>query len=398
MQKSTGLAGWLTAVRLLGFMGGPTEGTYSVQPRHMNVKYPRNLNDNDMMTFDDSTNSPVNHSTQMSYFLQRIRIGEIVRAVLDASHPGSSDGDIADYDQVLTLDRLFEQAFLNLPPFFQGQRPLLSQKLDTLELQRVIIQLGLLSRRARLHRPFLLQQRRYEPQHHRSREICLQSSRAVVALSINIIQSSLNIDQGGTMLSTRRYPVAERPDTEKGLSAHRLGFVINHLSTACTVLAIYAGSYTSSSINNPEMAREREDIPTDKLEWADISDELAQACRVLGALEAESPVAADMLRNLVALLKRYRVRGTGGENDVSKHLVADITATAHDETKWRAVDQTAAVPGFVEVVPPVDEPAVALVPDDASINLDGLWDDFVLDSSHNYDELFADLDYYCGAA
>ena len=361
----------------------------------MNVKYPRNLNDNDIVTFDDSTNSPVNHSTQMSYFLQRIRIGEIIRAVLDASHPGSPDGDITDYDQILTLDRLFEQAFLALPPFFQGQRPLPPQKLDTLELQRVIIQLGLLSRRARLHRPFLLQQRRYEPHHHRSREICLQSTRAVVALSINIIQFSLNLNQSGTTSSTRRYPEAERSDTGKGLSAHRLGLIINHLSTACTVLAIYAGSSSSSS-SNPGIAR---DNTTDKLEWEDVSDELAQACRVLGALEAESPVAADMLRNLVALLKRYRVQGAGSENDVSKQAVADATAAAvQDEMQWGAVNQTAAVSRFAEPGPLVDERAVAPVSDDASFNLDGLWDDFVMDSCHNYDQLFADLDYYCGVA
>lgn len=195
----------LTGDRLLGFMGGPTDGTYSVQPRHMNVRHPRNLNDNDIEAFDDSTNSPVNHSTQMSYFLQRIRIAEIIRAVLDAIHPGSADGDITDYDRVLALDRLFEQAFLDLPPFFQGQQPLPARGLDTLELQRVIIQLGLLSRRARLHRPFLLQQCRHEPRHQRSREICLQSTRAVVALATNIIQSSLDFTRGGTAPSARRH-------------------------------------------------------------------------------------------------------------------------------------------------------------------------------------------------
>ncbi|KAG7291073.1 hypothetical protein NEMBOFW57_001083 [Staphylotrichum longicolle] len=387
-------------------MGGPTEGTYSVQPRHMNVKHPRNLNDNDIMTFDDSTNSPVNHSTQMSYFLQRIRIGEIIRAVLDASHPGSPDGDIADYDQILILDRLFEQAFLDLPPFFQGQRPLPPQKLDTLELQRVIIQLGLLSRRARLHRPFLLQQRGYEPRHHRSREICLQSTRAVVALSINIIQCSLNLDRCGPTPFTRRYPeAAETSDTGKGLSAHRLGLVINHLSTACTVLALYTGSFSASnSGSNPGIARGREGNATDKLEWAEVSDELAQACRVLGALEAESPVAADMLRNLVALLKRYRVQGAGVDNDdrPKQAVAAEVTtaataAAAHEQTQWMAVDEMAAAPPFTEPMPRADERvAVDVVPDESSVNLDGLWDDFVMDSCHSYDQLFADLDYYCG--
>ncbi|KAK4149953.1 hypothetical protein C8A00DRAFT_18443, partial [Chaetomidium leptoderma] len=307
---------------LLGFMGGPTEGTYSVQLRHMSVNYPRNMNDNDIGTFDDSTNAPVNLSTQMS-LLQRIRIGEIIRAVLDASHPGGPDVDITDYSQILALDHLFEQAFIDLPPFFQSQGTTLPpKKLDTLELQRVIIQLGLLSRRARLHRPFLLHQSRYEPRHQRSREICLQSARAVVALSISILQSSLNLDQTTTAASTPTKPGG-------GLSVHRLGLIINHLSTACTVLAIfYAGansSGSSSSSNPPPQGSAvagpppKESTTTTTTATAtadDVSDELAQACRVLGALGAESPVAADLLRNLVGLLNRYRVQGgAGGGSD-----------------------------------------------------------------------------------
>lgn len=136
-----------------------------------------------------------------------------------------------------------------------------------------------------------------------------------------------------------------------------------------------------------------------------MSDELAEACRVLGALEAESPVAADMLRNLVALLQRYRVQGAGdaaeGRLPRQEEVASAVAAReAHrEETRWGAVDQRPAAPRFVEPVPlVVGEPALAPVPDDSGFGLDGLWDDFVVDSSHDYDQLFADLDSYCGVA
>ncbi|KAK3300564.1 uncharacterized protein B0H64DRAFT_448873 [Chaetomium fimeti] len=464
---------------LLGFMGGPTEGTYSVQLRHMTVKYPRNMNDSDMGTFDDSTSAPVNMSTQMSYFLQRVRIGEIIREVLDTSHPGGPDVDITDYDKVLHLDRLFEQAFMDLPPFFRGQCQPSPRELDTLELQRVMIQLGLLARRARLHRPFLLQQCRYEPHHQRSRDICLKSTRDVVALAISTLQNSLNMDQAGAAAADHRRP------RKTGSSTHRLGLVINHLSTSCTVLALYmAGANPAppnrknDNINHSNSPTESPTAPPTALpthgqpniptptsttanamggntntntthdnnpeDAAAISDELGQACRVLGALAGESPAAADTLRNLVGLLKKYRAQGEvgvgvgvdgggiepgqlfqpqggpvvgrhmGGSGQQQQQHVGALPGQGQGQQQqqglgdvggdeglqWPAMPERfvtdAAVVG--DVVPSMTGGNAdgAMAEDGGPLSLDGLWDGFVMGSSEDYNQLFTDLDYYCG--
>ncbi|KAJ5007018.1 putative transcription factor lepB [Colletotrichum sp. SAR 10_66] len=51
-------------ITMLGLMGGPTDGTYSVQPRQMNVKYPRNINDDANSLADESIDHPSDTATE----------------------------------------------------------------------------------------------------------------------------------------------------------------------------------------------------------------------------------------------------------------------------------------------------------------------------------------------
>lgn len=362
-------------------MGGPTEGTYSVQVRHMNVRYPRNLNENDIAMCDDSTTTPLNVPTQMSYFLQRIRLGEIVRAILDSRPHGNPDADITDYDRVLALDQLFEQAFMDLPPFLQINGPFQLENLNAVELQRVIIQLGLLSRRARLHRPFLLQNNG-NSRHQKSRETCLECTRAVVTISITIIESSLNLD----LRSTSGHPQHAEGTCPRRLPVHRIGSVINHLFMACTVLAFYVG--VNPSVDN------RGAQPYDSVDEpsADsVRAELAHACRVLAAVGAESQVASGLVRSLVGILRRYRVQGVDGDEILDQ--LGNQTRNG-GRTEKEATDQ-------VEVFPQGTQLGGETMPDSATdevlgLALDGLWDNFAMDSNGDYSQLFANLDYFCG--
>lgn len=498
-------------------MGGPNEGTYSVHPRHMKVNHPRNIDDDDMGTVDKFVSATSKTFTQMSYFIQRTRIAEIIREVLDASHPGGPDTDITDCDQVLALDDLFAEGLVNLPPFFQGQEPPQSNRFSPVELQRLIVQLGLLTRRARLHRPFLLlQQSHYTPSQQRSRAICLRTTRDVVSMAIDVIQlHPSGVDSTGSAPKT------------KTLSAHRLGLVINHLSTACTVLAIYASStprspHQASSVNTTSEGQNRlsqgqviaaRAETDDAQSRAAVSEELAHAGRVLSALGAGSPVAAELLRNLVTLLKRhhakhqggatvggFRHRGGDGDNGGDGDASGDMSSNRHsltpmngsaiagkqvhhqgqqqqqqqhqthaaqqqyaihntaqinttlppatmplpdptissiprqDPIPWQnpapppAQNQTPGVLFPLSTMPTAPTPSLAfvthpgggqdgmaallavtsgpsavpgpLIMDNSCspFSLDGIWTDFVTGSTDDYNQLFADLDYYCGIA
>ncbi|KAJ3961582.1 hypothetical protein N0V92_001714 [Colletotrichum tropicale] len=109
---------------MLGLMGGPTDGTYSVQPRQMNVKYPRNINDDANSLADESIDHPSDTATGISCFLRRIQLAEITRSIIDARTPGAPDAEITDYDQVSQLDRLFADALAELPEFLRPDGPI----------------------------------------------------------------------------------------------------------------------------------------------------------------------------------------------------------------------------------------------------------------------------------
>jgi len=58
-------------------------GVYHCHPRQMVVKKPLNLNDEDLMDGMSPEQKPLSWPTVMSYPLQRIRISEIVRSLVD---------------------------------------------------------------------------------------------------------------------------------------------------------------------------------------------------------------------------------------------------------------------------------------------------------------------------
>ncbi|KAI0595400.1 hypothetical protein F4775DRAFT_595351 [Biscogniauxia sp. FL1348] len=339
---------------LLGLMGGPLDGTYTVQPRHMNVKLPRNLNDSDLGIVSDTTTFPVEIPTQMSCFLQRIRLAEICRAVVDARAPGSPDVEITDFDTVSSLDGLFKQALAEFPPFLHIEEPVPPGSPRHLALQRALILLGFHIRRARLHRPFLLhdtENQRYLP----SREQCLRSARTVLDISIELLDGSLAVNQ-----------------TETGPQPYRLGLVISAMFMATTILALSIGLDSARAIPS-------------NVGGADTHRELSRACRVLAAVGKTSEVAAGLVRGLKGVLRRYRVSGiddpdgpTALPNDHDRPYVSSMGLGASPPAESLENGRDGNMP--------------------IDLEFEGLWSDVLsgMPLMEGYDQIFADLDVYCG--
>ncbi|KZL79646.1 hypothetical protein CI238_11038 [Colletotrichum incanum] len=358
---------------MLGLMGGPTDGTYNVQPRQMNVKYPRNINDDEVSLSDESFTMPPDTATMLSCFIRRIQLAEIARAIIDARAPGVPDAEVTDYDKVLELDSLFENALADFPSFLRPDGPIPPTAPRYLGLQRDVVLLGFHSRRARLHRPFLLHDKQ-DAQYQPSREICLRSARAVLSIATSLLRTS------------------QDRDTVSALNVRamgcRLGCVIGHMFMACTILALNAGLDPGQGT---PVADDGRVVPPDSI--AETHAEVAQACRALASAGEESAVAEKLVRNLVGVLRRYRVQGmddvvlSESERAVSSEAdapddVLDETTSTKKKASGSNGDCDAGYSGM-------------LGEDD--LGLHGLWDDMLGDTSaFGWDQLFAGLDTYCG--
>ncbi|PYH29077.1 C6 zinc finger domain protein [Aspergillus neoniger CBS 115656] len=170
---------------LLGFLPGPQEWTYLIQPRHMNVNQPLNIDDSAMRR--EMVSLPSSTPTDMSFFLQRLKLASVSREVVDATSYEHLHGLEPQYEKVLELDRKFHQAVAEIPDFFRldpsSRRRFASlyEERPTIAWQGCLLQQGFFSRLCRLHRDFFIRGAR-EPAYSYSHVICLQSARKVLEI------------------------------------------------------------------------------------------------------------------------------------------------------------------------------------------------------------------------
>ncbi|KAI8631468.1 hypothetical protein F5Y19DRAFT_397215 [Xylariaceae sp. FL1651] len=352
---------------LLGQVGGPLDGTYVIQPRHFNVNRPRNLNDNDLTQYDETLTYPLNVPTQMSCFLQRIRLSEICRELMDAKALGSLDVEITDFNTVTLLDRLFEQTLTEMPPFLKKDARIPQNAPTHLAQQRDLILLCFHIRRARLHRPFLLHdtdEPRYEPSRHQ----CIASARTVLSLSTELLEGSSAVDQNQRFGNPLAY---------------RAGLVISSIFLACTILALNAGLIWNSVAPSTGDARMSHSQP-------EIHAEIARACRALVKAGEKSAFAANLLHNLMGVLKQYRVK------DIDDLVESRVPPTeSNNNTKYVTRNSNGAWPTYSAR----DESNSVSDKIDLADNF-SLWNDFftTIPELEGYDQLFAGLDSLCGPA
>ncbi|KAK1999484.1 hypothetical protein LX36DRAFT_632379 [Colletotrichum falcatum] len=358
---------------MLGLMGGPIDGTYNVQPKQMNVRYPRNINDDEASLSDETFTMPQDTATGMSFFIKRIQLSEIARSIIDARVPGVPDAEVTDYNKVLELDSLFEDAFCNFPPFFSPDGSISSNAPPHLTLQRDVVLLGFHSRRARLHRPFLLHDKQ-DAQYQPSREICLRSARLVLSIATNLLQASKDKEVASSLKAR--------------VIGCRLGCVIGHMFMACTILVLNAGQDPARGM---QLAGEGHDGVS--AATSESHAEVAQACRALASAGEESAMAEKLVRNLTGVLRRYRI---GGMDDVVSSG-SEHAATSSVELPNNALDEITKTDKKSRGFEDEQDTAYSVTPSEDDLGLHGLWDDMLGDASaFGWDQLFAGLDTYCG--
>lgn len=258
-----------------GVTGGPQEGTYSIQPRHTATSLPRNIEDEDLQTQGPTFERPLSVPTASSYLVQRIRLAEICRKIIDAMPLGLWGGNPIRYEDVVALDLEFEKFARELPPFFEDSPQArhryreLYERRPAILVQKYTINIIFQNRRCRLHQPFLVRGFA-DPAYARSRDVCLQAARAVMAISVQL-------------------------NEEKAIAASILSMsgVHHHMFFAAVALVMDLCFNKTDDDAEQEAARRAE---------------VMDACRRLEKAKRRSPVAKRFLDSLMDVMRKHKIR------------------------------------------------------------------------------------------
>lgn len=254
---------------LLAFSGGPQEGTYIFQLRHMNVNHPRNIDD-ELLTRSSgqevdgfSASTP----TSMSYLLHRLYLADICRQVVDTLPSVLMEPQELNYDVVVTLDGRFQNFIKFLPAYFQLEPQNMEAQAEIMRnrpyiaWQRATLHLSVNTYICRLHRPFHLESFA-NPAYAFSRTMCVRSAHKVLDMR-------RSMDDIGHSV---------------GLDVSRLWSVAQHVFLAAITLAAEVSFNPGAPLADLQRA------------------EVLEACRMLGEMRSESNAMRHMVQKGVQVL------------------------------------------------------------------------------------------------
>ncbi|KAJ5958930.1 uncharacterized protein N7479_006080 [Penicillium vulpinum] len=313
---------------LLAFSGGPQEGTYIFQKRHMVVQYPSNLDDNTITTtFDpDSVSYDLSCSvpTTMSASIARIRLAEICEEAVNQLPFNGLESSNLDYDTVLGLDAQFQDYLRNLPWFFQlhpGRAHEFQfglQEHPYISWQRLIIHFMTHTRLCWLHRRFHMESS-LNGRYKYSRQVGISSARMVLELR-------RLMDDAGP-------PVNINPC--------RLWSIMQHVFHAATLLASDYSLYPTSS-----------DATTRQ-------DEVLAACRTLEQSSPDVDGIQRVVQKLRATLQECKLKKIPSTTknpillgSTARRLSRSISKDADDQMMEYTADPSSALSNCEGVSPP----------------------------------------------
>jgi hypothetical protein len=161
----------------------------------MTVNRPLNINDADigLNGISIAVERPENEPTDMSYFLERLRLAEISRQCVEISRPvATSLGRPSSHTQLMAMDFELDQMIKNMPPFFQLENyehfsdP---RKTSSIFIQAYMLNSLMYTQRCKLHITYLTSESRDNPAYAASRNICLRSAQQITHAETQLLRS-----------------------------------------------------------------------------------------------------------------------------------------------------------------------------------------------------------------
>jgi len=209
-------------VRLTAFSGSSQEGVYTIMPKFMNVKKPDHADDIMSGGMNVLYRPPACMITDTAFLLQRIRLAEICREIIDALPSMTEDTIEQDYNLIYTLSEKLQNYSNGLPDYFKldpskaHNREMWKER-PYIHWQRISLHLGLHARICRLNRPYHIESYANK-EYFYSRTTSLASAHKV--------------------LEIRR--MMDDPQTRSTFKAERYWAILQHVTTAAVTLAFDA--------------------------------------------------------------------------------------------------------------------------------------------------------------
>jgi hypothetical protein len=259
--------------------GGPSEGVYQTHPLHMIVNKPRNIDDAELVEDESDFEVPQDQPTSMSYFLQRLRLAEISRSIVDHNLVSTTGlGRPNYYTHIMAMDFELNQFINKTPRFFQldSYEPFsTSSRSSNVYIQAYMLNSHVHTQRCKLHLAYLTSGLSDNPAHAASRNTCLQSAQHIIRAEQQLLGS------GHSFVRIRL----------------RLAAILYSVFMASIVLLMDA------CINRPTPMQ---DVGIDGV--------AAEALEILEDIRSHSLAAAKLLESLLQVVSRYRAQRQPSSN------------------------------------------------------------------------------------
>ena len=238
----------------------------------MVVKKPLNINDEALNDGMSRIEQPLSQPTAMSYSLQRIRLAEISRHIVDRTAPILAHASGPSLDVVMDIDTELQLLISDIPAFFSMSIEALSEiyQLDMSQAAKIahqgyIFRSHVYGQRCKIHFPYFT--RGFgDPTFACSRDICLQSARL-------IIRTQSGLESAGLCIATR---------------FKFLGLLLGVFMASIVLLIDLCHNQSS-----PQQEERR--------------GEIAGAFQTLEEARHESETAAKFLESLMHILRKHKV-------------------------------------------------------------------------------------------
>lgn len=317
----------------------------------MLVKRPRNVDDCNLQQ-DPFLDQPVSSPSTMSYYLQRINLADLCRRVADTIPLLNVEITTIDYKDIIALDKRFEAFLEELPTFLKTdeQSRMRSEevmlKYPQMRAQRYGLGMIALTRRCKLHQPFLIRGSLHK-EYHYSREIALKSARRVLKM-----KRSAELEPGSVFAADVK-----------------LVGISHHVFMATIVLV------TDLCFNRGYGDDEQRQA------------EVIEALKILEEAKSQCGMVSKFVESLEAVLRKHKVRLLNRSRAVDDH------GRSNTETGQTHLDSSASENQSVNISDPWD---TLEDPMSYPSEVDSIWRDYVQLGPNlqmpEWDSLFSDLD------